>query len=125
LRSLGRNTVGLVVIQAALGVAFRYEALGVMPHILGALVVVVFVLALMVCVTMLPEHPTLRPAAMTLGVIAFVQVFLGLTIVSLGSGTKLPVAALGAAHVAIGSITLAATVVVALEIWRNVRGAER
>jgi heme A synthase len=121
LRSLGRNTVVLVVIQVALGVAFRYEVLGVMPHILGALVVVVFILGLMVCVTMLPEHPTLRPAAMTLGVIAFVQVFLGLTIVTLGSGTKLPVAALAAAHVTIGSLTLAATVVVALEIWRNVR----
>jgi len=124
LRSLGRNTVGLVVLQVALGVAFRYGALGVMPHILGALVVVVFILALMVLVTMLPEHPTLRPAAMTLGVIAFVQVFLGLTVVSLGSTTKLPVAALGAAHVAIGAITLAATVVVALEIWLNVRAAQ-
>lgn len=121
LRSLGRNTLVLVVMQVGLGVAFRYGALGVMPHILGALVVVIFILALMVLVTMLPEHPTLRPAAMTLGVIAFVQVFLGLTVVSLGSATKLPVAALGAAHVTIGSLTLALTVVVALEIWRNVR----
>src|SRR5262249_22748671 len=121
LRSLGRNTVVLVVLQVALGVGFRYDAMGVMPHILGALVVAVFILALVVCVTLLPEHPTLRPAAITLAVITFAQIFLGLTVVSLGTTSQLPVAALGAAHVTLGALTLAATAVVALEIRRNIR----
>jgi len=122
LRSLGRNTAVLAVIQVALGVAFRYGALGVMPHVLGALLLVVFILALVVLVTMMPEHPTLRPAAITLGVLTFVQVFLGLTVISLGSerATRVAVVALGAAHVAIGALTLAATIVVAMEIRRCV-----
>jgi heme A synthase len=94
-----------------------------MVHILGALIVVVFILTLVVLVTLMPEHPTLRPAAIALGVVTFVQVFLGLTVVSLGTAqaNKGLAAAVAAAHVATGALTLAATLVVALEVWRNVR----
>jgi heme A synthase len=114
-----------VVIQVVLGAAFRYDMMGVMPHILVAMIVVVFILALVVLVTMLPPHPSLRPAAVALAVILFVQVFLGLTVVTIGAGksANFAVAGLGAAHVALGAVTLAATVVVALEIRRNVRAA--
>jgi heme A synthase len=125
LRGVARNTLALVVIQVGLGAAFRYGSIGVMVHILGALVVVVFILALVVLVTLMPEHPTLRPAAITLGVVTFVQIFLGLTVVSMGSA-KANVgvaAAVASAHVATGAVTLAATLVVALEVWRNVRPA--
>ncbi|MSV35230.1 MAG: hypothetical protein EXQ47_06470 [Bryobacterales bacterium] len=125
LLGLGRNSVALVVIQVALGAAFRYEVMGVMWHILMAMVVVIFLLALVVLITMLPPHPTLKPLAIALGVILFVQVFLGLTVVSIGSAksANLAVAGLSAAHVAMGAITLAATVVMYLEIRRNVRRA--
>lgn len=125
LRGVARNTLALVVIQVGLGAAFRYGFIGVMVHILGALVVVVFILALVVLVTLMPEHPTLRPAAITLGVVTFVQIFLGLTVVSMGSA-KANVgvaAAVASAHVATGAVTLAATLVVTLEVWRNVRPA--
>jgi heme A synthase len=117
----------LVVIQVALGALFRYDVIGVMTHILGALVVAVFILTLVVLVTMMPEHPTLRPAAVTLGVVTFVQIFLGLTVVSMGSAKTVKVAAVvfGVAHVATGAITLAVTLVVALEVWRNVRPASQ
>ena len=125
LRSVARNTLVVVVIQVALGAAFRYGSISVMTHILGALVVVVFVLTLVVLVTLMPEHPTLRPAAITLGVVTFVQIFLGLTVVSMGTAkaNKAMAAAFSVAHIATGAITLAATLVVALEIWRNVRPA--
>jgi hypothetical protein len=125
LRGLGRNSVTLVVIQVALGAAFRYEVMGVMWHILMAMVLVIFLLALVVLITMLPAHPTLKPLAITLAVILFVQVFLGLTVVSIGSGksANLAVAGLGASHVAMGAVTLAATVAMYLEIRRSVRGA--
>jgi len=125
LRGVARNTLALVVIQVGLGAAFRYDLIGVMVHILGALVVVVFILALVVLVTLMPEHPTLRPAAITLGVVTFAQVFLGLTVVSMGSAKANAgvAAAVASAHVATGAVTLAATLVVALEVWRNVRPA--
>ena len=125
LRGVARNTLALVVIQVGLGAAFRYGSIGVMVHILGALIVVVFILALVVLVTLMPEHPTLRPAAITLGVVTFVQVFLGLTVVSLGTAqaNKGLAGGVAAAHVATGAVTLAATLIVALEVWRNVRPA--
>jgi heme A synthase len=86
---------------------------------------VVFILTLVVLVTLMPEHPTLRPAAIALGVITFVQIFLGLTVVSMGTAKANAgvAAAVAAAHVSIGAVTLAATLVVALEVWRNVRPA--
>lgn len=125
LRGVARNTLVLVVIQVGLGAAFRYGSIGVMVHILGALIVVVFILTLVVLVTLMPEHPTLRPAAITLGVVTFVQIFLGLTVVSMGSAKANAgvAAAVASAHVATGAVTLAATLVVALEVWRNVRPA--
>ncbi len=125
LRGVARNTLALVVIQVGLGAAFRYGSIGVMIHILGALVVVVFILAMVVCVTLMPEHPTMRPAAITLGVVTFAQVFLGLTVVSMGTAqaNKGVAAAVAVAHVATGALTLATTLVVALEVWRNVRPA--
>jgi len=127
LRGVSRSTLVLVVIQVALGAAFRYDVIGVMTHIIGALVVAVFILTLVVLVTMMPEHPTLRPAAITLGVVIFVQIFLGLTVVSMGSTKTTKTAALvfAVTHVATGAVTLAVTLVVALETWRNVRPASQ
>jgi heme A synthase len=127
LRGVARNTLAVVVIQVALGAAFRYGSISVMIHILGALVVTIFILMLVVLVTLMPEHPTLRPAAITLGVVTFVQIFLGLTVVSMGSVTSAEpaVAACAVAHVTTGAVTLAMTLVVALEIWRNVRPASQ
>ena len=123
LRGVARNTLILVVIQVALGALFRYDVIGVMTHIIGALIVAVFILTMVVLVTMMPEHPTLRPAAITLGVVIFVQIFLGLTVVSMGSAKTNQTAALvfGVAHVVLGAITLATTLVVTLETWRCVR----
>jgi len=60
LRGVARNTLVVVVIQVALGAAFRYGSINVMTHILGALVVTIFILTLVVLVTLMPEHPTLR-----------------------------------------------------------------
>jgi hypothetical protein len=125
LRGLGRNSVVLVAIQVALGAAFRYEMMGVMWHILMAMVVVIGLLALVVLITMLPAHPTLKPMAVALCVILFVQVFLGLAVVSMGSGksANFVIVGLGASHVAMGAVTLAATLALSLEIRRSVRGA--
>jgi phosphoribosyl-dephospho-CoA transferase len=58
-----------------------------------------------------------------LGVVIFVQIFLGLTVVSMGSAKTNKTAALvfAVSHVALGAITLAATLVVTMDAWRCVR----
>jgi heme A synthase len=120
---LARTTLIFVVLQVALGAAFRHGALGVMAHITGALVVVVLILTLVVCLTQLGEHPVLRPAAITLLVLVFVQVFLGLTLLSMGAKTAggLPAAIFGMMHVGLGAAALAVSGMVALEARRSVR----
>jgi cytochrome c oxidase assembly protein subunit 15 len=64
LRSLAILTPSLVLIQIALGAAFRHGAIGVMAHVIGAMVVSLTIL--IVCAFVLhqfPSHPALRPAA--------------------------------------------------------------
>ena len=121
--SLATTTLVFVVIQVALGAAFRYGVLGVLPHILGALVVVLLILTLVICMTQLAEHPTLRPAAIVLLVLTFLQIFLGLTLLSMGAvtGAKFAAVILGITHVALGAVTLTTSVVVMLELRRCVR----
>jgi hypothetical protein len=71
-----------------------------------------------------PEHPTLRPKAIALLVITGVQVLLGfavylvLLIVSRNNGALIVA---GVLHVLNGSLTLAASVVLALELRRSGR----
>lgn len=123
MRGLARTTLVFVVLQVALGAAFRHGAMGVMPHIIGALVVVVLLLTLVICLTQMAGQSLLKPAAITLLVIASVQVFLGLTVVSMSDQAMAKLAGLifGTAHVALGALTLAASVVVAMEARRSVR----
>jgi heme A synthase len=71
-----------------------------------------------------PEHGTLKPAAITLLLATFVQVFLGVTAYVLGeqpATPKLPMILITVAHVAIGAITLASSIVLAIQVRRNVR----
>ena len=123
MRGLARTNLVFVVLQVLLGTAFRHGALGVMPHIVGALVVVVLLLVLVICLTQMPGESPLKPAAITLLVIAAVQIFLGLTVVSMNDKTMAQMAGLifSATHVALGALTLAMSVVVSMEARRSVR----
>jgi heme A synthase len=126
--SLAAMTLVLAFMQVALGVAVRHGIIGVALHILGAFLVVLLMLTLAVIVSRrCPGHPTLRPAAATAATIVSVQAFLGFTILSM-QGSRLidPVAMIVAAaiHTAVGALTLASVVVMALLIRRNRRAAE-
>jgi heme A synthase len=123
MRGLATTTHAFVVLQVILGASFRHGALGVMWHILGALVVVVLLLTLVICLTQTPGDALLKPAGITLLVIASVQVFLGLTVVSMSTRAMATTAGaiFSAAHVALGALTLAVSVVVWIEARRSLR----
>jgi cytochrome c oxidase assembly protein subunit 15 len=125
LRSMGVVVPFLAFLQVLLGAAYRHDVMGVMLHILNALVVGIVVLAVcMLVIRQFPTHPSLQPAALALAIVTGVQVCLGfatfitLLIVSGGSTALL---VLSVAHVATGALTLAASVALAIQIRSNLR----
>jgi heme A synthase len=124
LRKLAFFLPAIVTLQIVLGAAFRYRAASVIWHILNAMIVLLSIL--IVCVFLVrqfPEHPSLRPAAIALGGITAVQVFLGFTtfvMLLLFPESSPAVIIVSVVHVATGALTLAATVSLAAEIRRNV-----
>jgi len=66
-RSLAILTPVLVLLQIALGAAFRQKALTLLPHVLGAMfVALVILLESIFVLQQFPTHRALRPAAKTL-----------------------------------------------------------
>jgi heme a synthase len=124
LRKLAFFLPAIVILQIILGAAFRYRAASVIWHILNAMVVLLAIL--IVCVFLVrqfPQHPSLRPAAVALGGIAAVQVFLGFTtflLLILLPESSPSVVIVSVLHVATGGLTLAATVALAAQIRYNV-----
>jgi cytochrome c oxidase assembly protein subunit 15 len=125
LRSLAIAVPVLVLAQVALGAAFRHRALGLMPHIIGAMVVSAAIMLLCAFVLhQFPEHPSLRRAAVVLMSVTGVQVFLGIfAYLTRAQAVESPLAMVIAtvAHVAIGALTLASTIALSILILRNVR----
>ncbi|MGI8988520.1 MAG: COX15/CtaA family protein [Bryobacteraceae bacterium] len=131
LRTLAMAAPIFVLMQLALGAAARHKALGVVYHI-GAASLVTGVI-LWVCVRVLrhySEHPPLLRSALALLSIAFSQVFLGIAaymsrIATADAVQPMPVMiAFTVLHVAVGALTMAASVVLAIQVFRNVRPQE-
>ena len=124
-RTLAILSPVLVLLQIALGAAFRQKAATLMPHVLGAMLVALVILMQGVFVLQqFQSHRALQAAAKTLLGVAFAQVFLGittLTIKSMADETALPVLITVASHVTGGALTLAVTVVLSILIRRNVQ----
>lgn len=123
LRILGMITATLVLVQAALGVAFRQGFIDVIPHVLGALVVAIFVAALAMSVLYRQENEPLRPAGVTLLIVTAVQVFVGLALFSMASDQDIDpeaVIIVTLLHAALSALTLAATVVAVALILRGI-----
>jgi heme A synthase len=125
LRSLSAAAALFVAIQVAFGAGFRHSAVGVMPHLLGALVVALFIMIVGAFATnQFPKHPSLRPMAIRLMIITSIQVFLGMAAFlmrMMEMDAKPAFLAISAAHVGIGSLTFAASVLLAIEIRRDVQ----
>jgi cytochrome c oxidase assembly protein subunit 15 len=125
MRSLAILLPLVVLTQVALGAGFRHGALGVMPHLVGAIVVIMVLLIMGAFVMQqFPTHAPLRQGAIALMTIGFTQVFLGILaliarMVSTQPTTQVVIATV--AHVAVGAMTLASSIALSILIRRNVR----
>jgi heme A synthase len=122
--------LGAVVLfaQVALGAAYRHRLLGLVPHVVGAVVVCGIVLTVaMFALQQFPRHEVIRRWSVLLVSITMVQVFLGIAaymsrIYSSESAQPMPVMVLFTVlHVAAGALTLATGVAFAIQVLRNVR----
>lgn len=112
-----------VLLQISLGALFRHNVIGVIWHILDAGIVLLLIMVLGVCVVrQFPEHPSLRPVAVWMLTITGIQVALGftvyLTILIVSKNDNLFLIWAGVVHGVTGSLTLAATVAMWLELQR-------
>ena len=113
----------LVLLQTALGAAYRHKALGVLPHMGGAMLVVLLIL--LVSVIILQRIPTpgpLRSSAIALIVVVLVQISLGIAafLMRLLDADQAPVFAwITVAHVTTGALTLGASVILAMQFGRD------
>jgi heme A synthase len=125
LRKLSLWLVAFVLLQIVLGASYRYNTLGVIWHILNAMVVLVLLLVVgVLTLKQFPTHRGLRPAAHSLLGIGGVQVLLGFAtflILLMVSQNTPALVYVSVAHITVGAITLAAALVMAIQIRYNVR----
>jgi heme A synthase len=125
MRSLAVAVPAIILLQITLGASYRYRALGVLWHILNAMIVLLLILIVAVfLIRQFPEHPTLRPSAVALAVITSIQVALGFAtfmMLILFPETSLAVVITSVLHVATGELTFGAGLALALLIRYNVR----
>lgn len=127
LRVLAIIVPALVLMQILLGAAYRRDMIGVIPHILNAMLVLMLNLVVGAClIRQFPNHPALQPAALGLIVVTSCQVLLGFTafIVLLVSSTvTLPLEVVGAIHATIGALTMAAATILGVQIRSSIRAS--
>jgi len=125
LRSLGVFVPSLAFLQVLLGAAYRHGITGVMMHLLNAMVVTILVFVVgMRVIQEFSSHPSLQPAALTLVIVTGVQVALGFItfiLLLMNAGSPAALLILSVAHVSTGAVTLAASVVFAIQIRRYIR----
>ena len=126
-RTLAWLTPASVLVQIALGAGFRHHVINILPHVAGALIVTSIVMYTAISVTVqFPNHKGLQQSGMALLGVTSMQVLLGIAaylsrLSSAGALTP-PTSTIWytVLHVAVGGLTMAASVVLAIQIRRNV-----
>jgi cytochrome c oxidase assembly protein subunit 15 len=121
-------SIFVLYVQLILGGMFRHHGLSWWPHVLHA-VVVSFVLAWTAvrALTVYPHIEAVRRPAILMLSLVIAQLCLGftafLTRVAWGRNAvqpELPMVVATVAHVAVGALLLATTVILAIQVWRHV-----
>jgi heme A synthase len=120
-------TTALVFVQLMLGAAFRHHGFGIIPHILVAGLVTIGVLWLLARIlSLFSSQVRLRRAVFLVSGLVVLQVFLGIgSYIMLLSARNAPqplppVVAVTTAHVAVGALVLASSLLLTLKIYRYV-----
>jgi cytochrome c oxidase assembly protein subunit 15 len=121
----------VVLAQVALGAAYRHKALDLAFHAAGAAVATGVVLyAAVSTLVNYPRHGALRGTALALLTITFAQVFLGVgaymsRVATADAPQPMPVMVwFTVAHVAVGALTMAFSVLMTIQMKRHIRLAE-
>jgi cytochrome c oxidase assembly protein subunit 15 len=132
IQSLAHWTVAAVFLQLILGAAFRHRAFGLIPHLVGAVVVTYLIFRLAGALKRgFPNSRALRGCARALHILIGVQLLLGaLAWWSLGYAATFPqpvliTVFLTVAHVVTGALVLASTLVTTLICHRLLRPTEQ
>jgi heme a synthase len=124
-------SISVLYVQLILGGMFRHHGMSWWPHVLNA-ATVSFVLAWTAirAISVYSNIDAVRRPAIVILSLLITQLFLGfaafLTRVAWGQGAvqpELPMVASTVGHVAVGALILATTVVLAIQVWRNVPAA--
>ena len=124
-------SIFVLYVQLILGGMFRHHGMSWWPHVLNA-ATVSFVLAWTAirAISVYSNIDAVRRPAIVILSLLITQLFLGfaafLTRVAWGQGAvqpELPMVASTVGHVAVGALILATTVVLAIQVWRNVPAA--
>ncbi|HMD47605.1 MAG TPA: hypothetical protein VKG79_00845 [Bryobacteraceae bacterium] len=127
LRPLAIATPPLVLIQIVLGAMYRHKMTSVFWHMGGALLVsLATLIGAMVVIQQYPEHRAMRSSATALMSVLLTQVAFGVaafTLQLLDTGNALALELSTVAHVVVGNLTLASSLIFAIEVQRSVRGS--
>jgi hypothetical protein len=124
LRPVALVTPPVVLLQIAMGALYRHQILGVLWHMLGAMIVAILTLVLSVVLLQhFADQPHLKSAATWLISAVLAQVCLGIAtflMILLGAGDIPPFVWLATGHVTVGAATLAASVLASMRVRRCV-----
>jgi heme A synthase len=127
LRPLAIAAPPVVLLQIVLGAAYHHRLTGVIPHMGGAMVASLTTLvAAMLVMQQYPRHRALRSAARWLMSIVLIQITLGVMAFSmqlLDVENWMALVIATASHAVVGSVTLAASMVLAMQVQRSVHRA--
>jgi cytochrome c oxidase assembly protein subunit 15 len=130
LTSLAAWTTAVILIQLVLGAGFRHGAFGILPHLIGAAVVTFMVVwAGRVAKSRFPQNADIRRRVVMLHAMFGTQILLGFAAywaVAASRQSSQPMllyVLITVAHVVVGALTLAASVLLALVCHRLIRPA--
>lgn len=125
LRTLATWTSAIILVQIVLGAAFRHKAFGIIPHLIGAIVVTVMVFWVVLAVAMrFRKVKALRTPSRYLEILLGAQLILGGFAYMAVAGAKNSIqpstsyVVITVAHVAVGALTFAASFYLTLRCFR-------
>ena len=105
-----------------MGALYRHQILGVMPHMLGAMVVAILALIVsMILIQHFGDQPQLKSSASALIAVVLAQACLGIAaflMLLLGAGNTSAFIWLTTGHVCVGSLAFATSVVAGMQAHR-------